>query len=159
MANRQDKQVQAVVANMICLLQEMTPSHYSQYIDAFGITDPHGRANLIDFIKEVLELFKDLLVNNTFPLDWNTMIMLQNSVIMKALCQLAHTIRDFFSLEFEKDTWSKFFQCTITFITHPSMQLEKFSENKRLKIINAYGDMRKTMGSGVKQMWFNLGTV
>jgi len=87
------------------------------------------------------------------------MIMLQNNVIMRALCQFSYTIRDFFSSgqDFEFDAWSNFFRCAITFIKQPSLQLEKFSENKKLKILNMYGDMRKTMGSEVKQMWFNLG--
>ena len=48
----------------------------------------------IDFVMEVLGMFRDLLQNNVFPDDWNTMIMLQNSVILTALCQVSHTIRD-----------------------------------------------------------------
>ena len=78
---------------------------------------------------------------------------------MKALCQFANTIRDYFchDSEFEIDLWTKFFQCAISFIKQPSMQLGKFSENKRLKILNTYGDMRKNMGMEVKQMWYNLG--
>ena len=93
------------------------------------------------------------------PREWNTMIMLLNSVVMKALCQFANTIRDYFchDSEFEINLWTKFFQCAISFIKQPSMQLGKFSENKRLKILNTYGDMRKNMGIEVKQMWYNLG--
>ena len=66
------------------------------------------------------------------------MIMLQNNVIMRALCEFAHTIRDFFSSgsDFELTAWSNFFRCAITFIKQPSLQLEKFSENKKLKILN-----------------------
>ena len=87
------------------------------------------------------------------------MIMLQNNVIMRALREFSHTIRDFFSYgsDFEFNAWSNFFRCAITFIKQPSLQLEKFSENKKLKILNMYGDMRKTMGTEIKQMWFNLG--
>ena len=109
----------------------MTPSHYSQFIDHFGIADSSGRSDLIDFLLEVLELFDDLVKHNVFPSDWNTMIMLQNHVIMKALRQFAHTIRDFFSYEsdFEIEAWNKFFKCAITFIKQPSMQLEKFCLN------------------------------
>ena len=66
------------------------------------------------------------------------MIMLQNNVIMRALREFAHTIRDFFSYnsDFELTAWSTFFRCAITFIKQPSLQLEKFSENKKLKILN-----------------------
>jgi hypothetical protein len=51
----------------------------------------------IDFVMEILGMFQDLLRHNVFPEDWNTMIMLQNAVILKALCQVSHTIRDHLS--------------------------------------------------------------
>jgi dedicator of cytokinesis protein 1 len=148
-ANRKknDNNIKAVVANMICLLHSMNPKHYDHYINHFEVETPAGRSNLIDFIMEVLGMFRDLVENNVFPKDWNTMIMLQNSVIMKALCQFAHTIRDYFtsSPNFELTAWRNFFKCAITFIKQPSLQLDKFSENKRLKMLKHYGDMRKTM--------------
>ena len=60
-----------IISNLICLLNQMTPSHYSQYIESFGITERStreaGRYDLIEFISEVLELFKDLIENNAFP--------------------------------------------------------------------------------------------
>ena len=150
----------ATLANMIGLLNEMTPSHYTHFIDHFQITsDPEGRANLLHFVKdEVLRLFQDRF-DKIFPGDWTTMILLKNNVMMRALCQISHIIRDFFSYEsdFELKAWEAFFKCAISFIMQPALQLEKFSENKRLKILGMYGDMRKTMGKEVKQMWFNLG--
>ncbi len=154
-----DDNIKAVVANMVCLLREMTPEHYDKYIETFNVGTPEGRYDLTDFIMEVLGMFSDLVDNNVFPGDWHTMIMLQNNVISKALRQFAHTIRDHFTSahNFEFQAWNNFFKCAVTFIKQPALQLEKFSENKRLKLTNSYGDMRKTMGLEVKQMWFNLG--
>ena len=161
-ANRRspiDDNMKAILANMISLLHEMTPSLYTHYIEKFKISEKSGRTELIDFVMEVLGLFKDLVEHGVFPQDWTTMIMLQNNVILRALCEISHTIRDFFSYgdDFQLTAWSNFFRCAIAFIKQPSLQLEKFSENKKLKIVKMYGDMRKTMGSEVKQMWFNLG--
>lgn len=158
-ANRQrgDRNVQAVVANMIGLLRIMTPRHYLQYIDSFRVDDPAGRSDLIDFIMEVLGMFRDLMQNNVFYPDWTSMILLQNSVLLQALRHFANTIRDFLRDPFELQIWRNFFQCAVAFVTQPSLQLEKFSESKRSKVLLNYGDMRKEMGMIVKSMWFNLG--
>ena len=61
----------------------------------FYYTSPGSSVFQIDFVREVLAMFHDLLKNNVFPEDWNTMIMLQNAIILKALCQVSHTIRDY----------------------------------------------------------------
>ena len=83
--------------------------------------------------------------------------MMVNSVILTALRHLSHTIRDFFSVNFEHDLWNNFFCCAISFLTQPSLQLESFSQMKRAKVLGRYGDMRKQMGLEIKAMWFNLG--
>jgi dedicator of cytokinesis protein 3 len=46
----------------------------------------------------------------------------------------------------------------VAFLTQPSLQLEKFSEVKREKIIEKYGDMRVLMGFQILSMWSNLGS-
>ena len=153
---------QAVVTNLICLLHQMNNKNYESYV-RYIVQDqsPYvSRQCRIDFVMEILNLFEDLIENNVFPDSWNSMIMLQNSVIMKVLSFIAHTIRDHFSSgeNFERDAWSSFFRCSIFFIKQKSLQLENFSENKRLKIAKSYEhDMRKVLGLEVRQMWFNLG--
>lgn len=42
-------------------------------------------------------------------------------------------------------------------MTQPSLQLEQFSEVKREKIIEKYGDMRVLMGFQILSMWSQLG--
>ena len=80
-------------------------------------------------------MFKDLINHSIFPTDWTEMIMLMNSVILTALRHLSHTIRDYFSISFEHDAWNNFFECAISFLTQPSLQLEQFSQMKRAKIL------------------------
>merc|ERR1712020_694825 len=102
-------------------------------------------------------MFKDLIKHSIYPSDWAEMTMLVNSVILTALRHLSHTIRDYFSVNFEHDLWNNFFECSISFLTQSSLQLESFSQMKRAKILARYGDMRRHMGLEIKAMWFNLG--
>jgi len=158
-ANRScdDKRSPAVVTNMISIFRLMSPNHFSSYIQGFMPETEAGRQNLLDFVMEVLLMFKDLIKHNIYPRDWAEMTMLMNSVVLNALRQLSHTIRDFFSVYFEHDAWNNFFQCSISFLTQESLQVEEFSQMKRAKILATYGDMRKQMGLEIKTMWFNLG--
>ena len=103
-ANRQngDTNVRAVVANMISMFRNMTAQHFSAYIDRFNVQDPAGRLDLVDFIMEVLGMFRDLVQNNVFPSDWVSMLLLQNSILLKALKHFANTIRDYLKEPFER---------------------------------------------------------
>ncbi|KFM70970.1 Dedicator of cytokinesis protein 1, partial [Stegodyphus mimosarum] len=141
-----------VVAMMISVLRQMTPYHYNQYISNF-VT----KTDLLDFIMEILLVFRDLVSKAVYPTDWNEMIMLQNSIILKALRHFSVTIRDRFTNPFEYQVWNNFFHCAIAFLTQDALQLENFSQNKRNKIILRYKDMRRETGFEIRAMWFNLG--
>ena len=149
----------AVVTNLICLLHQMNDQHYDAYVKHIMEDSEPYFFQLNGFVSEVINLFRGLIENNVFPDQWNSMIMLQNSVIMKVLCYLAHTIHDHFLTDddFDREVWIKFFRCSISFVKQKSLQLETFSENKRLKIAKSYKDMRIKMGQEVKRMWNNLG--
>ena len=138
-ANRSpsDKNAPALVTNMILLFKLMTPNHFSAYIQQFDPESEAGRQNLLDFVMEVLLMFKDLIKHSIYPNDWAEMTMLMNSVILTALRQLSHTIRDYFgaTISFEVQLWNNFFECAISFLTQPSLQLEQFSQMKRAKIL------------------------
>ncbi|XP_014661425.1 PREDICTED: dedicator of cytokinesis protein 1-like [Priapulus caudatus] len=140
------------VAVLVSLLRQMDEYHYNQYITHFRTT-----TDLLDFLMEILLVFRDLVSKNVYAGDWNEMILLQNSVILKALRHFSHTIRDVFSNPFEEQLWNNFFHCAISFLTQDSLQLENFSQNKRHKIISKYKDMRRETGFEIRSMWFNLG--
>jgi dedicator of cytokinesis protein 3 len=53
--------------------------------------------------------------------------------------------------------WGTYFNLAVEFLTQPSLQLEKFSEVKRGKIIEKYGDMRVLMGRQILSVWSDLG--
>ncbi|XP_017782334.1 PREDICTED: dedicator of cytokinesis protein 1 isoform X3 [Nicrophorus vespilloides] len=141
-----------LVAIMIDIFRQMQDNHYSNYINAFGTS-----TDILDFLMEILMIFKELVNLSIFPQDWCEMIMLQNSVILKALRYFSYTIRDKFFEKFEQQAWSNFFHCAIAFMTQPSLQLESFTCDKRSRIIKRYKDMRREMGFEIRSMWFNLG--
>lgn len=105
--------VQAVVSNMLALFKIMNPRHYSQYIENFP-QDAAGRSDLLDFIMEVLGMFRDLIEHKVFPSDWFSMILQQNSIVLKALKQFAGTIRDCLKDPFEFQAWNNFFHCAVS---------------------------------------------
>ncbi len=75
----------------------MEPHHYRGYLDHFAT-----RSDLLDFLIEILLVFKDLVARQVYPQDWAQMIFLANSILLKALRMFSHTIRDCFSNPFEK---------------------------------------------------------
>lgn len=130
----------------------MNDYHYEKYINHFGT-----RTDILDFLMEILLVFKELVNRPVFPSDWYEMIMLQNFVILKSLRFFSHTIRDRFFEKFDNQAWSNFFHCAIAFMTQPALQLESFSHNKRMRAIKKYKDMRRETGFEIRSMWFNLG--
>ncbi|XP_041370196.1 dedicator of cytokinesis protein 1-like isoform X4 [Gigantopelta aegis] len=140
------------VAVMMSILRQMTENHYVSYINSFTTT-----YDVLDFLMEIILVFRDLISRNVYPEDWVEMILLQNSVMLRALRFFASTIHEKFSNPFEQQLWNNFFHCSISFLTQDSLQLEHFSGAKREKIIAKYKDMRRETGFEIRSMWFNLG--
>nr|XP_018917246.1 PREDICTED: dedicator of cytokinesis protein 1 isoform X2 [Bemisia tabaci] len=150
--DRETPMVGNLVAIMLSVFRQMSADHFDIYIKHF-VT----RIDMLDFLMEILLVFKDLVSRPVYPRDWCEMIMLQNSIILKSLRYFSHTIRDYFSVNFEHQAWNNFFHCAVAFLTQPYLQLETFSANKRWRIISRYKDMRRETGFEIRSMWFNLG--
>lgn len=150
--DRKAKVSTSCVAVLLSVLRQMTDRHYKMYVEEFSYT-----IDLRDFLMEILILFRVLVENTVFPLDWVEMIMLQNSIILRALRFFAHTIFEKFSTDFEEQLWSCFFHCAISFLTQKPLQLDEFTSSKRNKIISRYKDMRREAGFEIRHMWFHLG--
>ncbi|KAK2584698.1 hypothetical protein KPH14_007033 [Odynerus spinipes] len=130
--DRENPLVGNLVSVMLAIFRQMTQHHYEVYINHFGT-----KFDLLDFLMEILLVFKDLVSRSVFPGDWCEMIMLQNN--------------------FEHQAWSNFFHCAIAFLTQPALQLETFTPSKRNRIITRYNDMRRETAFEIRSMWFNLG--
>ncbi|XP_043601208.1 dedicator of cytokinesis protein 1 isoform X4 [Bombus pyrosoma] len=150
--DRENPLVGNLVSVMLAIFRQMTQHHYEIYINHFGT-----KFDLLDFLMEILLVFKDLVSKSVFPADWCEMIMLQNSIILKSLRYFSGTIRDYFFTDFEQQAWSNFFHCAIAFLTQPALQLETFTPSKRNRIVLRYNDMRRETAFEIRSMWFNLG--
>nr|XP_012153465.1 PREDICTED: dedicator of cytokinesis protein 1 isoform X5 [Megachile rotundata] len=150
--DRENPLVGNLVSVMLAIFRQMTQHHYETYINHFRTT-----FDLLDFLMEILLVFKDLVSKSVFPGDWCEMIMLQNSIILKSLRYFSGTIRDYYFTEFEQQAWSNFFHCAIAFLTQPALQLETFTPSKRNRIVSRYNDMRRETAFEIRSMWFNLG--
>ncbi|KAM4577944.1 dedicator of cytokinesis protein 5 [Fundulus diaphanus] len=141
------------LACMTAILKQMDDMHYTHYISTFKT-----RQDIIDFLMETFIMFKDLM-GNVFPADWMVMNLVQMQVFLRAINQYSDVLNKLFldQTHFELQLWNNYFHLTVAFLTHKTLQLESFSQEKRNKILNKYGDMRKTMGFRIRDMWYNLG--
>nr|XP_046242635.1 dedicator of cytokinesis protein 5 isoform X3 [Scatophagus argus] len=141
------------LACMTAILKQMDDTHYAHYISTF-----RTRQDIIDFLMETFIMFKDLM-GNVFPTDWVIMNLVQMQVFLRAINQYSDVLNMYFldQAHFELQLWNNYFHLTVAFLTHPTLQLESFSQEKRNKILNKYGDMRKTIGFKMRDMWYNLG--
>uniref|UniRef100_A0A671X304 Dedicator of cytokinesis 5 n=1 Tax=Sparus aurata TaxID=8175 RepID=A0A671X304_SPAAU len=141
------------LACMTAILKQMDDMHYAHYISTFKT-----RQDIIDFLMETFIMFKDLM-GNVFPADWMIMNLVQMQVFLRAINQYSDVLNMYFldQAHFELQLWNNYFHLTVAFLTHKTLQLESFSQEKRNKILNKYGDMRKTVGFKIRDMWYNLG--
>uniref|UniRef100_A0A3P9HZU8 Dedicator of cytokinesis 5 n=1 Tax=Oryzias latipes TaxID=8090 RepID=A0A3P9HZU8_ORYLA len=141
------------LACMTAILKQMDDMHYTHYISTFKT-----RQDIIDFLMETFIMFKDLM-GNVFPADWVIMNMVQMQVFLRAINQYSNVLNMYFldPAHFELQLWNNYFNLCVAFLTHKTLQLESFSQERRNKILNKYGDMRKTMGFKIRDMWYNLG--
>uniref|UniRef100_A0A671TG10 Dedicator of cytokinesis protein 5-like n=1 Tax=Sinocyclocheilus anshuiensis TaxID=1608454 RepID=A0A671TG10_9TELE len=111
-----------------------------------------------DFLMETFIMFKNLM-GNVFPPDWVIMNLHQMKVFLRAIDQYSDVLNKYFldSAHFHLQLWNNYFHLIVAFLTHKSLQLESFSLEKRNKILNKYGDMRKSIGFKLRDMWNNLG--
>ncbi|XP_041854443.1 dedicator of cytokinesis protein 5 isoform X2 [Melanotaenia boesemani] len=141
------------LACMTAILKQMDDMHYTRYISTFKTGQ-----DIIDFLMETFIMFKDLM-GNVFASDWMTMNLVQMQVFLRAINQYSDVLNKYFldEVHFELQLWNNYFHLTVAFLTHKTLQLESFSQEKRNKILNKYGDMRKTIGFKIRDMWYNLG--
>ena len=90
------------MAIMTSILRQMTNYHYEEYVAHFETT-----MDLSDFLLEILMVFRDLVTCSPFPADWCEIVMLQNSVFLKALRFFSNTIRARFTDPFDNKVSNK----------------------------------------------------
>lgn len=62
---------------MLSIFRQLTSCHFKIYIDHFNT-----RSDLLDFLMEILLVFKDLISRPVYNQDWCEMILLQNRYIL-----------------------------------------------------------------------------
>lgn len=144
-----------LVACLIGLLQLLDEYHYVRLWEE--LAHAGERKPLKDFLLRVFLVLRDLVRQEVFPPDWLVIRMQANNVILKSLKELAQPLAFRFVDDcFDAQLWSTYFNLAVAYLTQPSLQLEQFSEVKREKIIEKYGDMRVLMGFQILSMWSNL---
>ncbi|XP_018335626.1 dedicator of cytokinesis protein 3 [Agrilus planipennis] len=150
-----------LVGCLIGLLQLLDEFHYKRLWET--LMGPNlDRKPLKDFLMRVFLVFRELVKQEVFPPDWLVIKMVTNNVILKALQELAQPLAFKFLDSrtggyFDKELWTSYFNLAVDYLTQDSLQLEQFSDVKREKVIERYGDMRVLMGFQILSMWSQLG--
>lgn len=66
---------------MLSILRQMGSKHFEDYIAKFNTP-----TDSLDFLMEILLVFKDLVTRPVYPKDWTEMIMLQNRLVTITIC-------------------------------------------------------------------------
>ncbi|XP_044271519.1 dedicator of cytokinesis protein 3 isoform X2 [Tribolium madens] len=149
-----------LVACLIGILQLLDEYHYKRLWEVL-MAPNSDRKPLKDFLLRIFLVFRNLVRLEVFPPDWLVMKMVVNNVMLKSLQELAQPLAfkflDSRSGYFDKELWTDYFNLAVDYLTQKPLQLEHFSEVKREKIIEKYGDMRVLMGFQILSMWSQLG--
>lgn len=145
-----------LVAVLLGLLQQLDESHYVYLFEELAAS-----GELKDFLQKSLLVFKELLANDwhVFPNDWLTMKLAANDIIRKSLEEFAKPlVYRFLSFQtINSQLWWSYFSLAVAFLTQPCLQLEKYHDAKRRKILHSFSDMRVLMGFQILSMWSQLG--
>ncbi|XP_065212165.1 dedicator of cytokinesis protein 3 isoform X2 [Planococcus citri] len=144
-----------LVANLVGLLQLMDECHYQSLWDQLG-----DRKSLKDFILRIFLVYRNLVKQEVFSTDWLVMKMVMNNVLLNSLHEITKPLIRYFldsRYNFDSQVWNNYFNLAVEYLTQPALQLEKFSDVKREKIIEKYGDMRVLMGYQMLKVWSKLG--
>ncbi|KAL0276946.1 UNVERIFIED_CONTAM: hypothetical protein PYX00_004401 [Menopon gallinae] len=142
----------SLVTCLMGLLQLMDEYHYKRFWEEFV-----ERGTLRNLLLKVFAVFYDLTKKCVFPSDWLIMKMVVNNIILNSLQEFAQPlIFRFLKGQFDISIWSRYFNLAVSYLTQPSLQLERFSQVKREMIMEKYEDMRVLMGFQILSMWSNL---
>ncbi|XP_017786650.1 PREDICTED: dedicator of cytokinesis protein 3 isoform X2 [Nicrophorus vespilloides] len=158
--DKETKVIGSLVACLVGLLQLLDEFHYKRLWETL-MGPAHDRKPLKDFLMRVFMVFRNLVKLEVFPPDWLIIKMVTNNVMLRSLQELAQPLAfkflDTRGGYFDKDLWTIYFNLAVDYLTQSSLQLEQFSDVKREKIIEKYGDMRVLMGFQILSMWSQLG--
>ncbi|CAF0752403.1 unnamed protein product [Rotaria sp. Silwood1] len=137
---------------VIAILRIMDDEHYIDFLRQMDHISLH------DFFLDAFGLIKDLVTIPIFSNDWSEMLLLQNSIFVRAMnkfvCRLVEDLPHF--NEQSVELWQLYFECIVQFIIQPCLQLESFTTNKRKRILSRYKDLRIEASNDFKTMWFCL---
>lgn len=141
-----------MISCMAELLRLMEHRHYNVILKP-------TQSSLKDFLGKVLLTFRELIKEDLFPSGWTVMRMVINNALFTAIEYLSAALSEHFLQkdQFNMQLWSHYFNLSVAFITQPSLQLERYSEAKKQKIVERYQDMRILMGQQIQTLWENLG--
>ncbi|XP_067931500.1 dedicator of cytokinesis protein 4-like isoform X2 [Watersipora subatra] len=145
--------VRLLIGCLITMLSMMDEALFTKVLE-------HEKDTLVikKLCSDLITIMSNIILEAQIPSDWIVLLILFNSVLLSTTKLLSQTMIDYFlsGSNFNELVWKNYFMLCVTFINQPCLQLETFSESKRMTLFSWYGDMRVKMGHILFDMWQEL---
>ena len=137
---------------ILAILRQMSEWHYRTYVSSLSQTDK------VNFLRSMFAYFQLLVAHSSLTLALFVFRMLQIEVFFDAIEYLDTVVSvNLLGPNFDPSLWRSFFMLSVAYVRQDDLQLHRFSDTKREKIVRKPGDLRKKMAPLISEMWSNLG--
>ncbi len=152
--DNEEKDLHNVLIVLFAIYHLMEPEQFDELIGKM----PVGQQ--ATYITNTLKLLGGIVAQElpSFPENWFSLIMFQNSVVLKVFILLGHSVEQRVSrIDEELEMWSNYFKANLSFVNCATLNLESFPEAKRKMIFSRYADMRRDALDVLEVIWNGLG--
>jgi hypothetical protein len=153
-ADNEEKDLHNILIVLFAIYHLMEPEQFDELIYKMP------PAQQVTYIASTLKLLGGIVAQElpSFPANWFSLIMFQNSVVLKVFILLGNSVEQRVSrINEELEMWASYFKANLSFVNCTTLNLESFSEAKRKMIIARYGDMRRDALDVLEVIWNGLG--
>lgn len=107
----------------------------------------------IDYLK-LCNLFRSFRA--VYNRDWSVMQLTSHSILEHPIDELSKDLRSKNDIQPMNRQLSSYIKLIVDFITHPTLQLEAFSERKKAYVLRVFGDLRIKFSTQLMRFWTEL---
>lgn len=137
--------LQKYCTGLLTILKLMSRASFGQFMER----------RKMEFSK-LCELFRSL--SAVYNRDWSVMQLMSHAILENPISEISKEIKPREDLLPKNRQLSFYIKLIVDFITHPTLQLEVFSERKKEHILSVFGDLRLKFCAQLLEIWDSLKT-